>query len=157
MFCTERGTNWYYRLVIIVVLLLCMLKQCFFSADNVSECLSCSVLCRICQLFVCLCRFLQMNLLSTFLINNNCSSSNNNINNSSSSSISISISICISISIIINIFSLFSEISLLISRVAAVSDYTFFSQSDLIWSWHDTIEQMCQIQSHCHDIIALWA
>ena len=43
-----------------------MLKQYFFSADNVSECLSHSVLCRIHQLFVCLCRFLQINLLPTF-------------------------------------------------------------------------------------------
>ena len=66
VFCTERDTNWYYRLVIVVVLLLCMSEQCFFSADNVSECLSHSVLHRIHQLFVCLCRFLQMNLLSTF-------------------------------------------------------------------------------------------
>ena len=66
VFCAERGTNWYYRLVIIVVPLLCMLKQCFFSADNVSEYLSHSVLCRIHQLFVCLCRFLQINLLPTF-------------------------------------------------------------------------------------------
>ena len=74
VFCAERDTNWYNELVIIVVLLLWMPEQHFFSVNNVSECLSHSMLCRIHQLFVYLCRFSQMNLLSTFLINNNCSS-----------------------------------------------------------------------------------